>query len=130
VTRPVESVAADLCGHYRHIALLLDRLDVEADSYADELAVAPSPDRIRPDELPTPVVHDAAVGECREERLGVVGIRRLEQLGDWAGSRFELGGHCLTHRGVGRWTDIVNIAEAAMAEIGSERPRIEVSVAV
>jgi hypothetical protein len=55
--------------------------------FADELAVASSPDRVRSDELAAPVVHDAAFDEGGEDSFGVVGVRRLEQLADGSASR-------------------------------------------
>src|SRR5690348_9251059 len=87
VAGPVESVAADLSGHHRQIALLPDVADVETDVLADELAVAPSSDGVRSNELSAPVVDDPAVDECREERVDVVGVGRLEESGHGSGGR-------------------------------------------
>lgn len=81
VARPVETVAAYLSGHHGQIALLSDGADFEGDVLADELAVAPSSDRVGPDKLSAPVVHDGTIDEDVEKRFGVVRVRRVEQLG-------------------------------------------------
>ena len=81
VAGPVETVAAYQSGHHCQIALSSDGVDFEADVLADELAVALSSDRVGPDKLSAPVVHDGTIDEDIEERFGVVCVRRVEQLG-------------------------------------------------
>jgi hypothetical protein len=80
VTGVVESL--DLGGGPSGVAVLFDVAHVEREVVAHELAVARGSDRVRSYELPALVVQDRMVDERGEERVGVVGVRRVEQSGD------------------------------------------------
>src|SRR3954453_14360575 len=73
----VEPFASDVRRYYGRLAVLFDDADCQADVGADEPPVPPSSDGGLSDELPAPIVDDAAIDERPEERFGVVGVRRL-----------------------------------------------------
>jgi hypothetical protein len=73
----VEAVAADLGQDHGFVAVVRDGSDVERDTLADELAVAPRSDLGRSRELSAPVVDDAVIDERREEGIGVIRVCSL-----------------------------------------------------